>query len=341
MKFDDLYLIPAGFCHIESRKDVNPTVTIAGTRLETAIIASNMDTVYSPLLARETAKAGAISCVHRFCTIEENVSLFQAGWYFGGFAPIKPWVSIGTNMTEWERAKALIRAGAEVVLIDVANAACQAAVDQFKRLKQNYQVKVVVGNFTTSEQIHTFVHKAGYIPDAIKISVGSGSQCLTEKFTVGAGLPPVQTVLECRKAGLPMIFDGGFSSPRDFNIAIALGCEAVMMGRQFAGTYESGGNKVVKNKFDTIYDSYNPSIHTNPTHSYYRGSAAADSYADQGKTAKWRPIEGKSSYVEITGTVADMLQNYGAALRSAMTYCDSNTVDEFHAKVKWGIKSKL
>lgn len=329
MNWSDIYLIPAPFCSIASRKDVDPSVVVAGTKLQVPIIASNMDTVYTPKLAHEAAKAGAIACVHRFCTIDENVKLFLDGIYVTeDGATVKPWVSVGINDDEFLRAEALIGAGAEVVLIDVANAACEAGVRAFRRLKEVFRVKVVVGNFATHEQIEEFIVRSSYVPDAVKISVGSGSMCLTEKYTVGAGLPPVQCVLSCKKSVLPMIFDGGMDSPASYNKALALGCVAVMCGKQFAGTYYSAGVKA-------------GNVNGLPTHSYYRGSAAADSYAAQGKTASWRPVEGKGEHIPITGDVATMLQSYEAALRSAMTYSDARTMAEYHEKVQWGVKSVL
>lgn len=353
MNWGDIFLTPASFCSISSRRDVNTSVTIAGTDLSIGIISSNMDTVYSPTLAKETAKFGAISCVHRFCSIEENVRLFREGIY----EDRKPWVSVGLGNNEFERAEALINAGAEVIVIDVANAACQAALDQFKRIQTIYNVKTVVGNFTTHEQIEEFIIRSGgFTPDAMKIGIGPGSVCTTQKYTVGMGLPPVQTVLSCRKSNIPLIFDGGFASPSDFNKALALGCHAVMIGRQFAGCIESNGQKYhyseLTNKYESIDNPdrkypYSPNgsivynIPPSATHSYYRGSAAADSYKDQGKTASWRPVEGKSDMVPITGTVENMLLQYQAALRSAMTYANALSVEDFRGKCKWGIKNEL
>lgn len=337
MNWSDIFLVPADFCTIASRKDVDPSIIVAGTKLSVPIISSNMDTVYSKELAHATAKAGAISCVHRFCSIEDNKKLFLDGIYENK----KPWVSVGINDDEFNRAKALVEVGAEVILIDVANAACEQAVMQFKRIKKLWEgdVQVVVGNFTTHIQIQEFLTRSeGWVPDAIKISIGSGSNCLTEKYVVGAALPPVQTVLDCGKAGIPMIFDGGFDSPRSLNAALALGCSAAMMGKQFAGTFESSGEKCFNHPevgMILANDEFKK------TYSYYRGSAAADSYADQGKTAAWRPVEGKHSYVEITGSVSQMLQQYEAALRSALTYCNARTLEDFIGKVKWGVKQDL
>ena len=80
LSFNDITLIPAPFCEIDSRRSVDPSVKIeslAGMRVP--VISSNMDTVYSPELARAIVKAGGIACTHRFCTIEENVKQFNEG----------------------------------------------------------------------------------------------------------------------------------------------------------------------------------------------------------------------------------------------------------------------
>jgi IMP dehydrogenase len=200
---DDIALVPADFTDIKSRKDVNTTTTLCGHTFSIPVVSSNMSSVYSPELAQEIARLGAISCVHRFCTIEQNVKLFQDGIYQG----IKPWVSIGVGSSELERAEALVSAGAEVIVIDLANGACQSAVNQYRALKELFKVKVVVGNFSTARQINEFVNRAGSIPDAFKVGQGNGSACLTSIRT-GIGYPAVSCITECASTGYNIIYDG-------------------------------------------------------------------------------------------------------------------------------------
>lgn len=305
LSFNDITLVPAPFTSVASRKDVTTSVEMCGTKYELGVISSNMDTVYSPELAKEVARMGGVSCVHRFCTIEENVNLYIAGIYKN----VKPWVSVGLNEQELLRAKALREAGAEVVVIDVANAASQQAVDQFIKLKEFFP-KVVVGNFGTNAQIQEFIVRAKAVPDMIKVSIGSGSACQT-RIVTGVGLPSVTTIQDCAKAGIPMIFDGGITNSGDFCKAIALGCTAVMCGKLFAATQESAAIPVDFN------------------HKMYRGSASLSSYKVQGKESNFRAPEGEEFLVKISGSVENLMNNFSGGLRSSMSYLNATDLSQF------------
>ena len=317
------------------------------------VISSNMDTVYSPELARAIVKAGGIACTHRFCTIEENVKQFKEGIVNG----VKPIVSIGIREDEFERATALVEAGAEIILIDLANGACQGAVEQFNKVSKMFpSISLWVGNFATKEQLVSFLQKVESYPEVIKISIGSGAACLTRAVT-GVGLPSVATIESlrdvCKELNIGMLFDGGINTPGDLAKAIALGCDAVMMGRHFAATYESAAPKIyldeltgkeqtqeqLKNFLSNIYKdtSFEKSKklieeelkEIKPNKAVYRGSASIQSYKVQGKEAAWRAPEGEQMTVEINGSVADVVQKLEGGLRSAMTYCNCKNLTEF------------
>jgi len=170
LTFKDISLVPANFTTISSRSDVDTSVKIGNTTLQVPIIASNMDSVYSPQLSAAVIKQGGIATVHRFCTIDQNIVLFKEGIYNN----VKPWVSVGVGTAEIERAEALVHAGAETLVIDVANGAQEKVLNQFKALKMLFDVDIIVGNFDNSGQINTFVEKSGKIPTAWKIGVGPG-----------------------------------------------------------------------------------------------------------------------------------------------------------------------
>ncbi len=335
MNFEDIYLVPAPFCSIESRKDVNPSVTIAGETLSVPIIASCMDTVYSPKLSQETLKFGAQSVVHRFCSVEENVSLFKQGQWENK----SPWVSVGTTSGELERAEALVNVGANVVVIDVANGSQIASVKQYNALRDLFKsnISIVVGNFATGYQIDEFNNRIKTFADGYRIGVGTGGNCITATEATGFGLPHVETLLSCAQNThqVPLIFDGGTKTPADFCKMLGLGASAVMMGRQFAATIESGAASYAVTA-DGFY--VKPSVGLPATYKRYRGSASKESYEAQGKTASHRPVEGRESFIPITGTVEEFLTSYQASLRSAMSYADAVNLFEYIGKVNWDKK---
>jgi len=308
LSFDDVTIPPADWFYPKSRSEVNTESIIGEQRLKLPMISSNMDSVYSPELAREVARMGGISVVHRFCDIDTNVKLFLDGVYEG----IKPWVAIGITEGEKARGEALIAAGAEVLVIDVANAANDQALHMYNNFAYNPKIQnIVVGNFATKGQINTFKSKAGYTPKLIvKVSIGSGSACTT-RLNTGIGVPSYSCLVDCVKAGLPVIFDGGIKNGGDFAKAMALGASAVMMGRLFAACEESGAVGSMCG-----------------THKRYRGSASAESYAAQGKTAAHRCPEGESYLISVSGTVKKLMDNFNGWLCSTMSQSDAFNLND-------------
>lgn len=327
LSFNDITLLPADFSRVRSRKDVNPTENFFGVpRLP--IISSNMDTVYSIELGKETLKHNGITTIHRFCSIEEQLRMFQNSYKLMNFSA---WCAVGVGKLELERAKSLYDNGCMTFILDVANAASLHVVDQFKALRQIVPgAMIVVGNFDNKNQIKDFNYFAGQPADMYKSGVGNGSQCSTGIVT-GVGTPTVSCLLSCVDSGFPVILDGGIKSSGDFCKAIALGAKAVMMGRQFAGCVESGATGY--HKTQTTYHETRNELEI--THKKYRGSASQSSYVTQGKTDWNRAPEGEESFIPVTGTVEQFLQNYEGALRSSMSYLNSNDLTEYRERAKY------
>lgn len=319
LTFDDISLIPAPLSYVKSRSEVNTTTKIGSHEYKLGIISSNMDTVYSPELSQQVLKNGGISCVHRFCSIEDNIKLFQAGC----FDTNKPWVSIGVGKEELDRAYTLLSFGANVVVIDLANGASIQCLEQFNELSKNSNIDVIVGNFDNSAQIKCFLEQSNRIPAAFKVGVGPGSACITRVIT-GVGTPSVTSILDTVTTGQTLIFDGGIKQPGDFCKALALGCSAVMMGKNFAACKESAAPLDV-----------NRDITGKKNYKKYRGSASLSSYKIQAKEASHRTPEGEEYLIPISGTVQDLMLKYEAGLRSSMSYLNSRTLTEFKKNAKF------
>ena len=342
LSFDDILLKPADWTSIKSRAEVFTESIIFEDRntkyyLNLPMISSNMDTVYSPNLSKAVITNGGMSAVHRFCDIDENIKLFKGGVVrnFAGENVVKPWVSVGVSPEELKRCEALVAAGAETVIIDLANAANDQAAAMFNEIKHWKDIcKVVVGNFATKEQIKAFQYHTNNHPFIAKVSIGSGSACTT-RLNTGIGVPSFSCLQDCVKSGVPIIFDGGIKNGGDFAKALAAGASAVMVGRLFAACEESPGEIVPGNEsWFNIGPTPQPYPH-NIKYKKYRGSASAESYEVQGKTAAHRGPEGESFLIPVSGTVEKLMNNFNGWLRSSMTQCDARNLSELRENAEF------
>lgn len=332
--FDDVLLVPK-FSTVRSRKDVNTVTTVGNESFGLGVISSNMDTVTGPDMAKAMINYGAGACLHRFCSIEDNVKMFNDSFV----GPARPWVSIGLGEKEFERAEALIAAGATTILIDVAHGAHIGVVEQLDRLRDKYKnnINIIVGNFATKQSILDFIYHAEYDADAYKVGIGGGSSCLTRVVT-GVGVPTFSSIVDCARSGVSIIADGGIRNSGDFAKALAAGADAVMLGRMLAGTTESPGDVTDKDgNLAGLYENiYYATPHTGRSlFKKYRGSASAESYEVQGKTAEWRAAEGDSFLIPYVGPVSNVLQTLEGGLRSAMSYVNATNLEEFRRNVEF------
>lgn len=315
--FDDVLLVPK-FSTVVSRADVDPYVSMLNRLKKLPIISSNMDTVTDSVMASAMSKAHAMSCLHRFWTIEENLKQYRSSP--GSF------ISVGVGKKELERFEALYETGATSFFLDVAHGASMNVVNQIKEMiaLKGTNFFLVPGNFATKQGIDDFLH---HLPNksnmsAFKVSVGSGSMCST-RIVTGVGLPLFSTIVDCAQSGYPIIADGGIRNSGDLCKALAAGASAVMAGKLFAGCDESpaetfwmshSGKPLNKQDAEACYSLDQPRV------KLYRGSASLKSYEVQGKVASHRTPEGEASLIPHSGKVSDVLQQLEAGLRSSMSY---------------------
>lgn len=221
-----------------------------------------------------------------------------------------------------ERGKALVEAGVDLLCIDVANGYNQMMADAIGILKKEFpNVTIMAGNVCTAEG-YEFLCKAG--ADCIRVGIGNGSICST-RLQTGIGICQFSALLECsamaKKYNVAMISDGGHTGKVGNKFkAIAVGCNAVLLGRSLAGTTESPGNVIYK---------------SGKRFKYYRGMASA--YANLSKQEKLGNkintnfhVEGVEGEIEYKGSVHDQLQQICNGMRSGMSYLGVYTIDELH-----------
>ncbi len=229
--------------------------------------------------------------------------------------------SIGIGNDYLERAKALIGAETDFIVVDVANGYLNKTADVVKSVKK-LGVSVIAGNVATKEGVLN-LKKAG--ADCVKIGIGPGGACLTRPVA-GVGYPQLSAIIECAKNGVNIIADGGISKSGDFAKAIAAGADAAMIGGLFAGTDESPGVVITKE---------------NTNYKFYRGMASINAFSDRAlKTEESADLEGYTpegteTLIPYKGSVLKIVNNLVGGLRSSMTYLNSSNLAEFRKNAEF------
>ena len=228
------------------------------------------------------------------------------------------------------RARALIDAEVDVIVVDTAHghsAGVLAAVERIKTLSNS--VQVIAGNVATPEGAAALIAAGA---DAVKIGIGPGSICTT-RVVAGVGVPQFSAVLEtaavCRAAGVPAIADGGIRTSGDLVKAIGAGADCVMIGSMLAGTDEAPGEVFLYQ--GRSYKSYRG---MGSIGAMARGSA--DRYFQQEirDTLKLVPegIEGRVGY---KGPVSAVVHQLVGGLRAGMGYTGAATIGDLQTKARF------
>ena len=245
--------------------------------------------------------------------------------------------AIGINGDVVGKAKALIAAGSDVLVIDTAHGHQVKMIEAIKAVRAlDAKITIAAGNIVTASGTKALIEAGA---DIVKVGVGPGAMCTTRMQT-GVGRPQFSAVLECaaaaRELGKHVWADGGVRHPRDVALALAAGASSVMIGSWFAGTLESPGD-LMRDSNGKLYKE-----------SFGMASARAVSARTSGESGFDRARkaifeEGISSsrmYIDPARPgVEDLLDQIIAGVRSSFTYAGASSIDEFHEKAVVGIQS--
>jgi IMP dehydrogenase len=228
------------------------------------------------------------------------------------------------------RARALIEAGVDVVVVDTAHGHSSGVLAAVQRIKElSNAVEVIAGNVATPEGAAALI-RAG--ADAVKIGIGPGSICTT-RVVAGVGVPQFSAVLEtaaaCRESGVPAIADGGVRTSGDIVKAIGAGADCVMIGSLLAGTDEAPGEVFLYQ--GRSYKSYRG---MGSIGAMARGSA--DRYFQQEIKDSLKLVpEGIEGRVAYKGPVSAVLHQLVGGLRAGMGYTGSASVGDLQAGARF------
>ena len=320
LTYDDIQLIME-YSEVEHRRDISLVTQLSKNyKLMIPLIAAPMDTVCEYDMAKKLAQLGGAGVIHRFMTIEEQSLQIKklANDIYGGIAdtwniPVEqiPIVAaIGSNGDFLERTKALVNAGANVVVIDVAHGHhinVKRAIEAIRN--ENLKVDIIAGNIATAEAA---IDLQNWGVDGLRIGIGGGSLCTT-RIKTGFGVPNVTALLNiCEVATVPVMADGGIRTSGDIAKALALGASTVMLGSLLAGTEESPGKIIEKN---------------NGLYKRYRGSASLETKTVHGQEE--RNVEGESTVIPFKGGTKFIVEGLIDGVRSALSYAGANNISEY------------
>lgn len=244
---------------------------------------------------------------------------------------------IGTGDESWGRAGQLVEAGVDVLVVDSAHAHNNRVLEMVSRVKKDFgdRVDVVGGNLATRSAAQAMIDAGA---DAIKVGIGPGSICTT-RVVAGVGAPQITAIMEAsvpaRKAGVPIIADGGMQFSGDVAKALAAGASSVMLGSMLAGTTEAPGDVVVVNgkQYKRYRGMGSMGAMQGRGLSGEKRSYSKDRYfqADVRSEDKLVP-EGIEGRVPFRGSIEQITHQLVGGLRAAMGYTGSTTVKDLQTK---------
>ena len=232
---------------------------------------------------------------------------------------------IGVTADSMVRAKALVEAGVDALVIDTAHGHTKGVVNVLRQVKEAFpQVDVVVGNIATGEAAKYLVENGA---DGVKVGIGPGSICTT-RIIAGIGVPQLSAVYDVAKAlegtGVPLIADGGIRYSGDIVKALAAGAYSVMLGGVFAGVEESPGETIIFNgrKFKSYRGMGSlEAMEKGSKDRYFQGNVS-----DNKKLVP----EGIAARVPYKGTLYEVAYQMLGGLRAGMGYCGAHTIKDLH-----------
>jgi guanosine monophosphate reductase len=324
LTFDDVLLVPQK-TDLVSRSEVDLSTQLTKKiKLKVPVISANMDTVTETEMAIALAREGGIGIIHRFLTIEKEAEMV---------AEVKKQkllvgAAVGIRGDYLERAGALVKAGVDVIVIDIAHGHSIFLIKVLKDLKKKFpKIDIIAGNVATPEATEELIKNGA---SAVKVGIGPGALCIT-RIVAGAGVPQLTAISECsavaKKYDVPIIADGGIRNSGDMVKALAAGASTVMIGTLFAGCDESPALTFFKN---------------NRKFKLTRGMASLMANQDRQKNdttvkrdLKEYAAEGVEAVVPYRGKVNEFINQLLGGVRSGFSYCGARSILETWKKAEF------
>lgn len=303
-------------CIVRSRSEIDTTSEIIkGIFRPVPMIASCMDTVTNADFCNLLDHHGALGILHR-AFVNDSHYVSECSKLLGEWRAC----AIGVSNHDFELSEMLVRAGANILVFDVAHGYSDHAIEFGRKLKNKFpHIKLVIGNTNNVgllEETYDFA-------DGVRLGVSNGAACQTSN-TAGCREKQFSVVLKHKKLsreyGVPVISDGSIKEPADFTKAVGSGANSVIAGRIFAACPESAARvEIVNNQPKKVYSG----MSSRQTQEHWLGKVKNDC------------PEGKTMYLDIGEPLPALLNRYMGALRSGISYAGGKDIKSFQNVVEF------
>ena len=342
LTFDDVLLIPAESHVLPNEVDLS-TQLADNIKLNIPLISAGMDTVTEGAMAIAMALQGGLGVVHKNMSIQAQAS---------EVANVKSVVvpsnatkaavddqnrllcaaAVGVTSDTFERAEALLEAGADAIVIDTAHGHSAGVLRKIKEFREHFPKQTLIaGNVATGDATRA-LFDAGV--DVVKVGIGPGSICTT-RIVAGVGVPQITAIYDAASAAReyhkPIIADGGIKYSGYVVMALAAGCKAVMLGSMLSGTTEAPGDI-----FEDNGKKYKRYRGMGSVGAMAQAHGSSDRYFQGGVNEANKLVpEGIEARVEYKGDVSDVVFQIDGGLRSGMGYCGAANISELIEKAQF------
>ena len=342
LTFDDVLLIPAE-SHVLPN-EVNLSTQLADNlKLHIPLISAGMDTVTEGPMAIAMALQGGLGVVHKNMSIQA-----QAGEVANVKSVVVPAgatkaavddnnrllvaAAVGVTSDTFERAEALLKAGADAIVIDTAHGHSAGVLRKIAEIREHFpDATLIAGNVATGEATRA-LFDAGV--DVVKVGIGPGSICTT-RVVAGVGVPQITAIYDAasvaREYNKPIIADGGIKYSGDVVKALAAGGNAVMLGSMLSGTTEAPGEI-----FEDNGKKYKAYRGMGSVGAMAQAHGSSDRYFQGGVNEANKLVpEGIEARVEYKGDVSDIVFQIDGGLRSEMGYVGAGNIPTLIEKAQF------
>ena len=235
--------------------------------------------------------------------------------------------AVGVREKEMRRVEAVLKAGADCIVVDIAHGDSELEIEMIKRIRKEFpRAQIIGGNVATAEGTKRLIEAGA---DAIKVGVGPGSICITRQVA-GSGVPQLSAVMNCVEVAnaynIPVIADGGIRQPGDLAKSIAAGAATVMIGSLLAGTDESPGLVMTRGGHRYKASRGMASREANINRKQREGDDVTQEEIEE------YVAEGVEAAVPYRGRAREVLTQLVGGLQSGMSYSGAHSLEEFREK---------